>query len=383
MQHTKGTVALVVLGLMISLAWGNGDDTAVSAMRARLAELGRAVIEEIEGQVPKQNGPPYERTPREEGLYQLSRVPREPIRQAIDQVLKSGTKEERIGALVLYGWIVPKNYGAFQEEPLHPSYLPVIYDLLAQDDRTMPAYTGALAGALSLYPMSRETVLIYMDIAQRTSDVKRRENYLVLAADAVGLDLPIYKQTPPLEKQKILADFERWFEKNKKYVAFDEKGRSLLAGSKVHVRPARMSPEDRSRIRQDPVCVLRLMQASIGEPCAEETVRDLVKKCGEALYGVEAAALVARGLDTPQDSSEEAMDLQLAIARVQGQYPVTDAVLLAVGYVAAYDSDPKNRELARISLDQFGSPDIPRVLKGEPKVVHEKMEELADEVLKD
>ena len=76
------------------------------------------------------------------------------------------------------------------------------------------------------------------------------------------------------------------------------------------------------------------------------------------------------------------MDLQLAVARVQGKYPVTDAVLLAVAYIAAYDSDSKNRELARISLDQFGSPDIPRVLRGEPKVVHQKMEELGDEVLK-
>jgi len=382
MQHTKGTGTLVVLGLMITLAWGNSDDTAVSAMRARLAELGRDVIEESEGRAPKQKGPPYERGPRAEGLYQLARAPREPVRKAIEEVLRNGSKEERIGALVLYGWIVGKNYGAFQEEPLHPSYLPVIYDLLAQDDRTVPTFTGALAGALSLYPVSRETVLIYMDIAQHTSDAKRRENYLILAADALGLDLPIYKQTPPLERLKVLADFETWFEKNKKYVAFDEKGRSLLAGSKVRVRPARLGPEDRSKIREDPVCVLRLMQASIGEPCSEETVRALVKKCGEALYGAEAAALVARGLDTPQDSSEEAMDLQLAAARVQGKYPVTDAVLLAVAYIAAYDSDAKNRELAKISLDQFGSPDIPRVLKGEPEVVHEKMEELADEILK-
>jgi len=383
MQHTKGTVALVVLGMMITLAWGSSEDTAVSAMRVRLAELGRAVIEEAEGRAPKQNGPPYERTPSAEGLYQLSRAPREPVRQAIEEVLRNGSKEERIGALVLYGWIVGKNYGAFQEEPLYPSYLPVIYVLLAQDDRKLPAYTGALTGALWLYPMSRETILVYMDIAEHTSDPKTREDYILVTASSLGIELPIHKQTPPLEKQKILADFETWFAKNKKYIAFDEKGRSLLAGSKVHVRPRALRAEDRQKIRQDPVCVLRLMQASIGEPCSEETVRELVKKCGEAIYGAEAAALVARGLDTPQDSSEAAMDLQLAAARVQGKYPVTDAVLLAVAYIAAYDNDPKSRELARISLDQFGSPDIPRVLRGEPKVVHEKMEELGDEVLKD
>jgi hypothetical protein len=382
MLHSRTFVALALFGILASPNLANSDDTAIDSMRSRLAELGRAVIEEAEGLTPKQEGPPYKRTPSEEGLYQLSRAPREPVRRAIDQALKNGTKEERIGALTLYDWIVDSRGSYFPSEPLNPSYRDLLFDLLSKDDRTLPAYTGALTGALWLYPMSRETVLVYMDIAEHASNPKTREDYLLVTASVLGLNLPIYKQTPPLEKERILADFEAWFAKNKNQIAFDEKGRSVLAGSKVPSRRQALHAEDRARIRQGPVCVLQLMQASIGGPSPEDTATALIKKCGEALYGTEAASLLTQAMETSKDGAAPSLDLQFALSRAQGKYPVTDAVLLAVAYVAAYDSDPANRELAKTSLDQFGSPDIPRVLKGEPKVVHDKMEQLADEALK-
>jgi hypothetical protein len=71
----------------------------------------------------------------------------------------------------------------------------------------------------------------------------------------------------------------------------------------------------------------------------------------------------------------------MGLAASRAQYPMIDAGLLAVAYVAADDPDPKRRELARKTLDDIGSPkDITRVLKGETKEVRKKAMALADEV---
>jgi hypothetical protein len=382
MRYMGNLVITVLMGLGFTTAWTDTQDHAVAEMRSRLALLGRAVIDEAEGRAPRQEGPPYKRSPSEEARYRLCREPREPVREAIDQALKGGTKEERIGALNLYRMLVTTSGDIFPKEPLSPSYRSVLYDLLTKDDRKLTTYTDTLAGALGLFPTSRETILIYMEIAESTTDPKAREDYLLLASDKLGIDLPIGKQTPSLEREKILSEFEAWFAKNKNQIAFDEKGRSVLAGSKVESRPRALRAEDRERLRHDPACVLELMQAGIGSPSTEERTEGLIRKCGEALYGPDAIPLLNEALVQSKSGGRPSLDLQLKIAQVRGKYPVTDAVLLAVAYVAAYDTDPGHRELARTSLDQFGSPDIARVLKGEPTVVHKKMEELGDEVLK-
>jgi hypothetical protein len=62
------------------------------------------------------------------------------------------------------------------------------------------------------------------------------------------------------------------------------------------------------------------------------------------------------------------MDFELAAARAHAKYPVTDAVVVAVAYLAMYFTDPSDREVAISYLDKFGSPDIPEILKGEPIV---------------
>ena len=71
----------------------------------------------------------------------------------------------------------------------------------------------------------------------------------------------------------------------------------------------------------------------------------------------------------------------MSLAAARAKYPMLDAGLLAVAYVAADDSDPKHRDLAKRTLDDIGMPeDIQRVLKREPKEIRLKAMELADEM---
>ncbi len=266
---------------------------------------------------------------------------------------------------------------------MNPTYLPLIYDLLAKDDRTINVYTGSLAGALWLYPMSKQTVLVYMDIAQHTTDPRLRGDYLRTTAALLGLDLGIHTRTPPVEEQRILADFEAWFEKNKKYIEFDENGHSSLAGSKVRARPRSLTGEERARIRKDPACVLELFQGSTaGMNVSDERIESLMNQCGSALFGSEGVRLMREMMAQAPAAQAPSFDQQMGLAAARSKYPMLDAGLLAVAYVAADDADPKHRELAKTTLDDIGMPEeITRVLKGESKEVRKKALELANEMI--
>jgi len=351
----------------------SNDLADVAEIRLRLDELGRFQVAEAEGQTPKQTGPPYERTPTEEALYQLSRAPREPVRKAIDQVLRSGTKEERIGALTLYTWIVATLGIHFTKEPLNPSYESLLHGLLEEDDRSSRAYTGSLVSALMLY-RSPETVSILMRLGGEAKVAEQRVNYISLAASLAGIDLPIFKQTKPLEKEQIVANFQAWYEQNKDRISFDSEGRPTVKGANPNAKPRALTSQERARIRKDPACVLELLQGSSGGiEVSEERMQKLVDQCGEALYGPEAA-------DKTQAGGSQPFDLQMNLAAARSKYPMLDAALLAVAYVAADDADPKHRELAVMTLDDIGMPeDIVRVLKHETKEVRQKTMQLADE----
>ena len=117
----------------------------------------------------------------------------------------------------------------------------------------------------------------------------------------------------------------------------------------------------------------------------EGTAEELLKmngRCGAALFGSEGADLINRATEASQKGTEASLDLQAAVVSSQGHYPVIDAVQLAVAYVAAYETDPASRTLAKQILDDLGSPEIARVLKGEPHIVRQKMRELSEEGLK-
>jgi hypothetical protein len=378
MQH-RTLIALLVLTIY------SGSSTlayeAPATVRGRLAELGRLELAESHGQPPGERDPVTGRDPRTALEYRLLREPREPVREAIDQILHIGTKVERIGALEIYFEVSDKTYGYYQQDPLRPDYFPLLLDLLAKDDLLEPRYTGAIVGVLHLYP-SRETALAFMDVAARAPTMKMRQDAIETTAGLLGIHLPIYKQTPPLEVQRILDDFAAWVVKNEDRIAFDAEGHSMVARENTRVRPRKLTEAERATIRKDPACVLRLLQGGMVNSLSGGTTKVLFDQCGDALYGPDAAKVMREMLTPSGGWKAPSLDQQAALAGARASYPMTDAALLAVAYVAAYGAAPGDRELAKTTLDQFGSPDIPRVLKGEPKVVHEKMEELGDEVLK-
>jgi len=306
----------------------------------------------------------------------LLKVPVDLLAEAIDQSIRSGDREEVAGALATYNEFVFQN----RKIPLNPAYLPILRDRLIHDDLSFSLYTTQLAWALRLYP-SKETLILLVDLIPRLPRAEQREQHLYLLSDLVGVDIPISTTTTPLEKERILSSFQSWVERNKDRFEFDQKGRARLAGGDAGGGP-RLSAGDRERIRKDPACVLRLIQGMLAdsEEVSQVDAKELVGRCGAALLGEEGAKMVLEAMEQPPGTSELSWDLQARLGSVQGRYPVMDAVLLAIAYVAAYEQDPAARSLARQMLHDLASPEIARVLKGEPRIVHQKIKELDNEV---
>jgi hypothetical protein len=266
----------------------------------------------------------------------------------------------------------------------HPEYFHLFLELLERDKGEFPFYTNSLVSALMLYP-SPETVAVLMNFGAKTQNPADRQNYLSLAAGLLSMELPIYKQTKPLEVEQILAGFQTWYEQNKDRISFDAEGRPSVKGANPNAKPRALTSQERARIRKDPACVLELLEGSSGGiEISEERMQKLVDQCGEALYGPEGLRLVKQAADKTQAGGPQAFDLQMNLAAARAKYPMLDAALVAVAYVAADDPDPKHRELAVMTLDDIGMPeDIVRVLKNETKEVRQKTMELADEGEKD
>lgn len=330
-------------------------------------EVQRAAVPEVQRrELPN----PYEAS------RPILKAPPEALREAIDQAIRFGTEEERIGALGVYSELVRA-----KTELLNPTYHRILLGLLAQDDLESPAYVGTIAGVLYLHP-SRDTALAYMDVAARARNREMRDEFMLRTADFLSLSLPIGTETIPVEKARILADFEAWFARNKERIRFDKKGEFRLAGGEAAEERKRLTPQDRARIRKDPLCVLRLLNGSIVGDGAGEDVGTLLIRCGEALYGPGGADLITRMAGEGREDAGSSLDLQAAMATVAGKYPMFDAALLAVAYVAAYEKDPAALKLARKTLADLGPAEITRVTKGEPGEVRRKAEELAGEIAK-
>ena len=313
-----------------------------------------------------------------EASRSILKAPPEALREAIDRAIRFGTEEERIGALGVYSELVRA-----KKEFLNPAYHRILLGLLAQDDLESPAYVGTLAGVLYLYP-SRETALAYMDVAARTRNREMRDELVLKTTGLLSLSLPIGTETTPVEKARILANFEAWFTRNRERIRFDEQGEFRLAGGEAAEDRKKLTSQDRDRIRKDPLCVLRLLNGSVvgvGTGAGED-VGTLLNRCGQALYGPAAADAITRMVGEDREDAGSSLDLQAAMATVAGRYPMFDAALLAVAYVAAYERDPDALRLARRTLADLGPAEITRVTKGEPGEVRRKAEDLADEVAK-
>ncbi len=156
-------LALMMSLLLASLAAAAGPESLQA--QARLAELGRLIMTQAAG--PSISEVPSGRAAIEQNLDALCREPRNPIRKAIDQALRGGNREERLGALALHNRLIASTGEAFPREPLNGTYPPLFYRLIQEDDRTLPVYTEALAEGFTYYPRSRLTALATMDIARR------------------------------------------------------------------------------------------------------------------------------------------------------------------------------------------------------------------------
>ena len=348
----------------IGVVFPETREEAISRLRIRITEYGEMLIEGY-GEKGFPNPGPLKKL-----KLDLLKEPQDLVREAADFGIREGSRAERIGASAAYTDLI-----GFKHEPINPAYRSLMLRRLAEDDMHDPLITMNTTGFLIDYP-SKETLAAVMDAAARAPTAEVRECAIMDATGMLDVNLPIDDRSTPLQKAKALSDFEAWYRANKSRIRFNSKGEPRIGGTGSMKDSQKLAPEDRERIRRDPSCVLQLAEQGFSDAVEENNarVKELNNRCGVALFGAEGAAVVSKGLAASEEGSPPSLDLQAEMVSAQGKYPVMDAILLAVAYVAAYDSDSAHRGLAKRSLEQFGSPDIPRILKGEPKLVREKME---------
>jgi hypothetical protein len=202
-----------------------------------------------------------------------------------------------------------------------------------------------------------------------------RVNLLTNAAGLCHIEwLDIQPESRGPRVEKVLADFEDWFAKNRDRIQFNKEGQFKLSRNTSDTKSVGLSEEDRKRIRQDPVCVLRLMKSSFGEDDNLNHSKELASKCGAALWGVEGARAMSRALSEPEASPEN----QANLASLAGEYPMQDAATLAAVYIVAYQDENDGLEMAKDFLIRVNPKDVQRVGKGEPRWVVKKAEALAN-----
>ena len=94
------------------------------------------------------------------------------LMEAIDQVIRSGSTEERIGGIGIYCTLIYDK----KVKP-NPEYYPLFLDLLVKDDGSSHLFTLVLVNALHYYP-TRETVLAFVDAAGRSTNFELRHTAL-------------------------------------------------------------------------------------------------------------------------------------------------------------------------------------------------------------
>jgi hypothetical protein len=360
---------LVLLG-SAGISRGDLDRHSIASLMGHFAALGR-----LSAKIEVQEGPEW--IPYEKALKPLLEEPRVRLIEAIDQAIREGTREELMGALGVYVGLV----GIKKEHP-NPAYQAPLLQLLAKDDLRQRTYTDTVAGALRLYP-SRETAVAYMDVAERAPDARMRKDYIDSTAALLHISLPIANNTPPLRQEKILSDFEAWFSRNKDRIRFDKHGNFRLAGGEASEERKGLSGDDRARIRQDPVCVLRLLDTTMSDDLEDQVKRtrvpDLNAQCGAALWGPDGAAFMAKAAAGDKVEEQKSIEMEAEGASLAGRYPVFEAALLASVYVVAYEQDPEALKLAKEVLIQFSPSDVRKAAKDEPASVRKKAEGFADQ----
>ncbi|HEV8336361.1 MAG TPA: hypothetical protein VGR67_08110 [Candidatus Polarisedimenticolia bacterium] len=305
----------------------------------------------------------------------MASQPRDLMREAVDRIIKDGTKEERTGALHYYEVEVNVRH-----QPVVAAYQPLVLDFLTKDDMLEKGYTLAVVGTLGRFYPSRESFFAIMEAAKRAPNRDVRFEVLSYVAGVIcRIDIIDARWAPegPLIDKKM-ADFEAWVERNRERIRFTKEGDFKLTGGKVSARQPKLGREDRGRIRRDPGCVLRLMSALSESGESNLDAKGLTVKCGEALFGVEGARAMQQAWEESSRAEGPSLEAQTRLSSLAGQYPYADAWLLAAAYVAAYETDPKAVALAKEALIQVSPSEIKRITQGEPRPVVRKARDLAN-----
>jgi len=342
-------------------------DQAIQDLKARLVKS--AQLDEAYSAAPRELRPTMQSA--DEVDRALLREPRDLLLETIDQVIRSGSKEERSGGIGIYCSLIYDR----KLKP-NPEYYPLFLDLLVNDDGRSDYFTFILVNALHWHP-TRETVLAYADVADRSTNLKLRHTALARAGDMMGMDLAVYANATPEQNEKAISDFVSWIRRNKDRIRFTKKGHFRLAGGEVGEDREGLGEEDRARIRKDPAGVLRLFNQIVGDE--DDSSADLTGECAAGLLGPQGAALMAKRAALAKEGKEPTRDMEASLASYQGSYPVADAGLLAAVYIVAYEKDAKALKMAREMLIQASRGDVRRVAGSEPRWVRRKAEALSGE----
>jgi hypothetical protein len=289
----------------------------------------------------------------------------------MDQAVREGSREERIGAWGMYSEMM-----YLKEIRKRDDYLPLLIDQMALPEAAVRPLAGILAGTITQYP-SRGSLLALIDLADRVPALQERFQILAITADMIGGRLPVYQDTTEPQLQQIVADFLAYLHENRDRIRFGRDGSAHLPGGPRGGKPKSLTGADRQRVRDDPVCVLRLLHQSFVKSPGVPPFEELVDRCGEALYGAKGVALM-RELAAVPDTGAPSVDLQMRLAAAYGTHPVNDAAILAAAWVAATRREPELLDMAAEVVEVVGGSDrVDEVTKGEPREVRRGGAELA------
>ena len=218
-------------------------DEAIQDLRSRFVNIAR--VEETYTATPRNLRSTVPSPDQEDRA--LKKVPRDLLLEAIDRVVRDGTKEERSGGIGMYCALI-------YDRELKPNqeYYPLFLDLLVKDDGSSDYYTFILVNALHWHP-TRETVLAYVDVAERSRNSSLRYTALARASDMMGMDLAVYNNVPEEQNEKAMSDFVSWVRRDKDRIRFSKRGHFRLAGGEVSEDIEVLREEDRARIRKGPL----------------------------------------------------------------------------------------------------------------------------------
>ena len=367
MSIVRKAIVAIALLLPMASATAASRDEAVAAVRERFVKSAR--LDEAYFARPEETrrGTPsgYDED------RELMKEPEDLLLEAIDQVIRGGTTEERAGGLGIYNLMIYDH----KTKP-NPEYLPILLELLANDDGSSYGLTGGLLSVLHWYP-TRETVLAFVRTAERSTDFETRYGALGRAAGLMGMNLGIYVNATPEQNEKRMADFISWVRRNEDRIQFSKSGRFRLAGGEAAEDGAGLRAADRERIRKDPAGVLRLFNQVVGDE--DDSTADLGGEAAAGLFGPEAAALMAKRAALAREGKDSDPDLEAKLGALQGTYPVEDAALLAAVYAVSYEKDAGTLKTARGMLMRATREEVRRVAGSEPRAVRKKAEALAGE----